>query len=225
MTDITDASKIYIRLQNGSDYDKIEAEMGRFTPAAHEDLEKPIKKGTICAARFKVDDNWYRAKVLHSTGKGEFEVQFIDFGNTEIVNGNIGDLKRLPESLLKYEPQAKLGSLAFIKAPKASTELGDEAAQLIQAAALDAVTDAIIVDSSYSNALQVVLFPTKSERDWNRSLNSRLIQKGLAGLRVSSDEGYPDEINAWFKFEEDARENQIGIWQFGGAEAFDEEAE
>ena len=74
--------------------------MGRFNPSLHEDLEKPVKKGTICAARFKLDDSWYRAKVLHSEGKGEFLVQFIDFGNTDLVNGNTGDLKRLPENLL-----------------------------------------------------------------------------------------------------------------------------
>ena len=47
MTDITDASKFYLRFQNGSDYAKIEFEMNRFNPALHEDLEKPIKKGTI----------------------------------------------------------------------------------------------------------------------------------------------------------------------------------
>jgi staphylococcal nuclease domain-containing protein 1 len=74
MTDITDASRFYLRVQTGSDYSKIEFELNRFDPADHEDLEKPVKKGTICAARFKLDDNWYRAKVLNSVGKGEFEV-------------------------------------------------------------------------------------------------------------------------------------------------------
>jgi staphylococcal nuclease domain-containing protein 1 len=105
MTDITDARKFYIRLQDSaSDYAKIEGEMGRFNPAKAEDLEKPVKKGTICAARFKLDDCWYRAKVLTSVGKGDYEVQFLDFGNVEVVNGSTGDLKRLPESLLQYEP-------------------------------------------------------------------------------------------------------------------------
>lgn len=64
MTDITDASRFYLRFQSGSDYQKIEYEMNRFNPIMHEDLEKPIKKGTICAARFKADDSWYRARVL-----------------------------------------------------------------------------------------------------------------------------------------------------------------
>lgn len=74
MTDITDASTFYIRIQNGSEYAKIEAEMARFNPASVDDLEKPIKKGTICAARFSDDGKWYRAKVLGSYGKGEIEV-------------------------------------------------------------------------------------------------------------------------------------------------------
>jgi endonuclease YncB( thermonuclease family) len=52
-----------------------------------------------------------------------------------------------------------------------------------------------------------------------------LIQKGLGGIRVSDDIENPSEINSWFKFEEEARDNQIGIWQFGGADAFDEEAD
>jgi staphylococcal nuclease domain-containing protein 1 len=72
----------------------------KFEPSLSEDLEKPIKKGTICAARFSEDNNWYRAKVLNSLGKGDVEVQFIDFGNTDVVNSNSGDLKRLPEKLL-----------------------------------------------------------------------------------------------------------------------------
>lgn len=67
-----------------------------------------------------------------------------------------------------------------------------------------------------------MLFPTKTERDWNRSLNCRLVQKGLAGLRT--DEELPEEASSWYKFEDDARENQIGIWQFGG-ELDEEEAD
>jgi staphylococcal nuclease domain-containing protein 1 len=74
MTDISDAGRFYLRIQNGNEYAKIEAEMNRFNPASVEDLEKPIQKGTICAARFSVDEKWYRAKVIGAVGKGEIEV-------------------------------------------------------------------------------------------------------------------------------------------------------
>ena len=196
--------------------------MNRFNSGLADDLEKPIKKGTICAARFKLDDNWYRARVLQSVSKGDYEVQFIDFGNTDTVNGNTGDLKRLPESLLQYEPQAKEASLAYIRVPKIGNTCGKEAAKLVQSMALDTVTEALVVSQS-GNHLQVVLFPTKGEKDWNKSANVKLIEKGYAAMQ--NDDEVPDEVSKWFDVEEEQRDQQTGIWQYGGADALDEEAE
>jgi hypothetical protein len=102
MTDIYDANSFHVRIFGENQYQKIESELNKFSPAKAEDLEKPIKRDTICASRFSVDNKWYRAKVLRSLGKGQFEVEFIDFGNIETVNGE--DLKKLPQSLLSYEP-------------------------------------------------------------------------------------------------------------------------
>jgi staphylococcal nuclease domain-containing protein 1 len=79
MTDITDASRFFVRIVGDNQYTKVEQLMNQFDSSAAEDLEKPIKKGTICAARFKVDGNWYRARVLRSS---------------DTVSGD--DLKRLP---------------------------------------------------------------------------------------------------------------------------------
>lgn len=69
MTDITDASRFFIKILSENQYDKIEAKMSKFDSISAEDLERPIKKNTICAARFKVDENWYRAKILGGVGK------------------------------------------------------------------------------------------------------------------------------------------------------------
>ena len=146
MTDIASASNFYLRVVNDNQYSKIEAELKRFEPSISEDLEKPIKKGTICAARFSDDGNWYRAKVLSSLGKGDIEVQFIDFGNIDVANANSGDLKRLPEKLLQYEPQAKPATLAYLKVPKVKSDVGAEAAKVIQDSALDTITEVVVVD-------------------------------------------------------------------------------
>ena len=93
MTDITDASRFFMRILSDNHYPQIEAAMGAFDVLAAQDLEKPIKKDTLCAARFKLDENWYRARVLRAAGKNQYEVEFIDFGNQDTVNGE--DLKRL----------------------------------------------------------------------------------------------------------------------------------
>lgn len=68
----------------------------------------------------------------------------------------------------------------------------------------------------WEGTLQVVLFPTKGEKDWNKSINARLLESGLAATRTSDQEEIPDEVNKWYDIEEQARENQIGIWEYGG---------
>ena len=98
MTDITDATLFYVRVLGENQYAKIEKELDKFNPAAAQSLEKPIKKGTLCAAKFSVDNQWYRARVTGTQGKGVHDVVFIDFGNTESIAGD--DLKKLPQSLL-----------------------------------------------------------------------------------------------------------------------------
>ena len=70
MTDLQDASHFHVRVVGENQYSKIETELDEFDPDDAEDLEKPIKKGTLCAAKFSVDDRWYRASVNKSGGKG-----------------------------------------------------------------------------------------------------------------------------------------------------------
>ena len=90
--------------------------MEEFDADSSEELEKPIKKGTLCAALFNVDNLWYRARVLGIAGRGEIQVKFIDYGNTEVLPE--GTLRKLPAHLISYEPQAMESSFAFLRAPK-----------------------------------------------------------------------------------------------------------
>ena len=92
-----------------------------------EELERPIKKGTLCAALFAKDGMWYRVKVLRSLGQGQVEVSFIDYGNVEVIKAE-SDLRKIPAHLLAYEPQAIQCSLAYIRTPKMSKPCGREAA-------------------------------------------------------------------------------------------------
>lgn len=45
--------------------------MEEFDAASSGELERPIMKGTLCAALFNADDKWYRVKVLGTAGRGE----------------------------------------------------------------------------------------------------------------------------------------------------------
>lgn len=71
MIDMVDATSFHVRdVGQGSQYGKIDEAMEHFDYGTAEELEKPIKKGTLCAALFASDNKWYRVKTLGSIGKG-----------------------------------------------------------------------------------------------------------------------------------------------------------
>lgn len=146
VTHVTDASRFYVRvLDKAKVYKKIEDAMAKFDPKNAEELEKPIKKGTLCAAYSAEDKSWYRVRVVGTVGKGLIDVFFIDYGNHETINSE-GDLRKLPAHLLAYEPQAILASFAFIKCPRRTQQMGAEATKYVEKYALNTVHDACVVD-------------------------------------------------------------------------------
>lgn len=102
-----------------------------------------------------------------------------------------------------------------------NTEFGEEAAKFIQSQAMEKVTEAIVVDQQ-GDRLRIVLFP-KGEKDWNKSINCQLLERSLAQMeRFEEDDEAPEEINDWFDIEEEQRELQNKIWQYGGADDDDQ---
>ena len=77
--------------------------MDQFDPDTADELERPIKKDTLCAALFSEDNRWYRVKVIASKPDNKTEVKFIDFGNRETVRTD-SDLRKLPAHMLAFEP-------------------------------------------------------------------------------------------------------------------------
>ena len=71
MVDMKDATSFHIRkVDSTSQHQRIDDAMEEFDAASSEDLESPIKKGTLCAALFDADNKWYRVRVLGSQGRG-----------------------------------------------------------------------------------------------------------------------------------------------------------
>ena len=89
---------------------------------------------------------------------------------------------------------------------------------MVQKIALEKITDAIVV-GQYGDKLSLVLFE-KGEKDWSRSVNAQLVKTGLAKvLKVEEEDDLPKEVNEWYKFEEDAKEGELKIWENEGANA------
>jgi hypothetical protein len=61
---MADTRAFHVRLSDEKSCAKIDGAMENFDPNTADYLEKPVNKGTLCAARFSDDENWYRAKLL-----------------------------------------------------------------------------------------------------------------------------------------------------------------
>lgn len=73
---------------------------------------QPPTKGSWCAAKFTLDNLWYRGYVQDSKGT-TLTIYFVDFGNSEVLPPE--RLRPLDPSLAAIPPQARLWQLAFVK--------------------------------------------------------------------------------------------------------------
>jgi staphylococcal nuclease domain-containing protein 1 len=221
VTNVEDATMFHSRVI-GKESAHIDRAMDNFDGAGAAELEKPVLKGTICAARFSTDKKWYRCRVLGAAGKGELSIQFIDFGNYEVVKSEGKDIKKLPQTLLQFEPQAFASSLAYVRAPRKDKTLGKEARSYLRKHALNKVHDAVVAEEVAGGHLKLVLME-EGETDWSTSVNAYMVNEGLAAMQKNLDDSTPEDAMAWFDFEEDARTNSSGLWKFGDFFDGDEE--
>lgn len=73
------------------------------------------KAGEVCAAKFTLDDGWYRARVLKLEPGKNVTVLYIDYGNSETLSAS--RLASLPPQFVNIPPFAQEVFLAFVQAP------------------------------------------------------------------------------------------------------------
>lgn len=119
--------------------------------------------------------------------------------------------------MLAYEPQAFCGYLSYVQVPRKDQTAGDEAYEYLKKQGLNTTHDAIVTEqesTAQGYYLGVVLVEPKEE-DLANSLNAYMCAEGLAKLR--SDDDLPEDIQEWQTFEDEAKENSLGIWEYGNA--------
>ena len=87
VTNIINPSKFYCQLfKNGPKLEGLMQDVGRHYSklGANEELLSAPSPGDPCCAQFAEDGCWYRAVVLNTSSKG-VNVQYIDYGNSELV--------------------------------------------------------------------------------------------------------------------------------------------
>jgi staphylococcal nuclease domain-containing protein 1 len=71
------------------------------------------KAGELCVAKFSMDDEWYRAKILSAKSSGDVTVLFIDYGNKEVLKST--RLAALPAGFETLPGQAHEYALAMVQ--------------------------------------------------------------------------------------------------------------
>ncbi len=184
-------------------------------------LEFPVKIGTLCAARYEVDNKIYRAKILRALKDGRFEVEFLDYGTMDYCGKN--DLMKLDNSIAMIEPQAMFCELAYLKYSQNSMKRS-----------LELITDFVNVDLqlpakicySYNkdgvSKLGLVVY-SKKEKKFENTHHARLLKVGYAKFDVKRK--LPESIAALREYEKKAETAAIGLWADNEVADYDEEDE
>lgn len=121
-----------------------------------------IRVGGNCIAKYSVDDEWYRAKIIDSDGDIT-SIQFIDYGNTDSITDK-SLLKETNASFDRIKSYKIHCSLAL--EPRSSTAWSDEASKILLDIANDEIEFETIVQCEEMN--YVKLFA--KERNISREL-------------------------------------------------------
>eukprot|EP00921_Rhytidocystis_pertsovi_P011207 GHVQ01018087.1.p1 GENE.GHVQ01018087.1~~GHVQ01018087.1.p1 ORF type:complete len:928 (+),score=129.47 GHVQ01018087.1:195-2978(+) len=208
---ITTVSKLLAAYKN---QDSIESQ---FTPAGLP------KKGDVVIAKFSLDDHWYRARVEgRDNASGDYNLTYIDFGNTETVS--LIKLRRLPAnvSLTACPPVGKQCGLSGLLEP---TDMEDDAAQFFHDQTEGKILKCQVENiDNLTRRRQVVITEQEAAAASPNasSVNELLMRNGLARLDKKSN----TKIFTRLKREEDAaRKHRINVWTYGDVGDDDENDE
>jgi hypothetical protein len=70
-----------------------------------------------------------------------------------------------------------------------------------------------VIQYQAGNQIAVILLE-EEEEDWSNSMNAYMVAEGNAVLEkyVHDDEEVDEDVKAWGTFEQEASENELGIW-------------
>lgn len=180
---------------------KLRAELSSVTIGAY-----TPKRGDLCAAKYSLDDQWYRAKVEKVAGN-KVKVFYVDYGNRDEVIST--SCAALPAGF-SDPPYATEYGLAF-------TKLGGDLEDLelaIRELKEDLLNRSVLLNFEYkANGLPYV---TLSDPD-NPSIDfvKNLIEYGYLLVDERSSKRFGEVMEEYKKAQEVARKGRKALWRYG----------
>lgn len=169
---------------------------GAFTP----------RRGAICAARFTVDNLWYRGKIEKIIDQNSVQILYIDYGNREILQSS--RLAALPAGTDTDLPYAHEYSLCCVKLPTDP----DDRADAIAAFSADTLNKKLHLNVEMRGAPPAV---TLIDPATNVDLGKNLIKEGLALLEWVCEHRMAPLVKEYSAAQEHAKAQRLNLWRHG----------
>ncbi|KAK9882943.1 hypothetical protein WA026_023871 [Henosepilachna vigintioctopunctata] len=171
---------------------------GSFTP----------KRGEICAAKFSMDDEWYRVKV-EKIQEGKAQVHYIDYGNRE--NLALTRLASLPSSYAMEKPFATEYCLPFVTLPK-DEEFASAALKYFKE---DAAASKLFMNIVYRNQGSPPAASLHFEKNPQTDIIKNLIAEGVLLVENTKSRRNNKVLAAYKEAQEAAKKKHLNIWEYG----------
>ncbi|KAJ9634300.1 hypothetical protein H2204_006377 [Knufia peltigerae] len=182
-------------------------------------LPGPPKVGDVVAAKFTLDNEWYRAKVRRvDRDAKKVDVTYLDYGNSETVPwSRLRPLTQPQFSTQKLKPQATDAVLSFLQLPTSQQYLRDTVdfvMEQTEGRELVANVDYVAPEGT----LYLTLLDPKVSSKIDESINAEVVREGLAMI--------PTKLKAWERqsadtltqlraLQDQAKEARRGMWEYG----------
>jgi len=204
VTEVVDGSRFFIQVI-GTEAEQLDELMKNLSVETSDEPHNP-KVDELVKAQF-VDDAWYRAKVKKQVG-GEYEVFYIDYGNTETIPSS--RIRPLDPSFADLPAQAQEAQLAYVKVPGLNEEYGTEAAVLLR----DLVNGkTLLANVEYRDGGRMYL--SLGDRDSQVHVTAALVRGGLAKVERVRNRSVHQLVEKLKEEEEKARQDHAYIWEYG----------
>lgn len=181
-------------------------------------LENP-SVGVLCAAPYSADHEWYRAQVLDADSDIT-TVRFVDYGNTDVIENKVTQMKTLPTELLALDVHA---TRCRLKIKPIDEEWSSAASERFeQLCSTEFLTAQFLLQDEKINYVELY--------SNGQSVSETLIVENLAHpdeiVPTTRSGGYISHLNSpsefWFQLENCVEELEWAVEQLCGAENFKE---
>ncbi|KAM3968500.1 LOW QUALITY PROTEIN: staphylococcal nuclease domain-containing protein 1 [Aphomia sociella] len=164
------------------------------------------RRGNICAARFTMDDQWYRAKVEKVTEDKKAHILYIDYGNREVVHSS--RLASLPAGTESDPPYASEYLLCCVKFPSDP----DDRSEAVAVFSTDTLNKKLLLNVETRGSPPAV---TLVDPNTNVDLGKNLIKEGLVLMESLRDSRLAGLVSEYRAAQEHARSSRLNLWRHG----------